>query len=225
MQAMIEASFRPVEFALGPPENVSVLCPVHKVEKCADCDVDYAGLNRLSRTLHTNTNLRCPPPPNLVNKQLTQAVTNTKEEGNALFKGGLYDKAIQRYTMAANVATQRAPWEHQALLREELATVLSNRAAAYLEAGDYIASLVDAEVVIQLRRNWSKGYFRKAKVLVKMDRKSEAKEAIQVGLAFDPDNKVCSSVRLLVCAHLNFVPGTARRTRTNRFLPRQERVQ
>ncbi|TFY64636.1 hypothetical protein EVJ58_g2498 [Rhodofomes roseus] len=115
----------------------------------------------------------------MVNKQLSQAVTNTKEEGNALFKGGLYDKAIQRYTMAANVATQRAPWEHQVLLREELATVLSNRAAAYLEAGDYIASLVDAEIVIQLRRNWSKGYFRKAKVLLKMDRMGEAREAIQ----------------------------------------------
>ncbi|KZT70787.1 TPR-like protein [Daedalea quercina L-15889] len=189
MQAVIEASFRPVNFALGPPENGSVLCGLHKLEKCEGCDVDYTGLNRLSRTLHSNSNLRCPPPPNMVNKQLSQAVVNTKEEGNALFKGGLYDKAIQRYTMAANIASQRPPWEHQILLREELATVLSNRAAAFLEIGDYISSLVDAEVVIQLRRNWSKGYFRKAKALLKMDRPKEAREAIQVGLAFDPDNK------------------------------------
>ncbi|KAH9840052.1 uncharacterized protein C8Q71DRAFT_702318 [Rhodofomes roseus] len=205
MQAMIEATFRPVEFALGP-ENVSVLCPAHKLEKCADCDVDYVGMNRLSRTLNTNTNLRCPPPPNMVNKQLSQAVTNTKEEGNALFKGGLYDKAIQRYTMAANVATQRAPWEHQVLLREELATVLSNRAAAYLEAGDYIASLVDAEIVIQLRRNWSKGYFRKAKVLLKMDRMGEAREAIQVGLAFEPENRVCPFIHVTCLRLLTSVP-------------------
>ncbi|KAI0719470.1 hypothetical protein C8Q72DRAFT_878268 [Fomitopsis betulina] len=190
MQAIIAASHRPVDFVLGPPDNNSVLCVPHKLEKCADCDVDYVGMNRLARTLHQNPNLRCPPPPQLVNKPLSQAVTNTKEEGNALFKGGLFDKALQRYTMAANIASQRAPWELNIVLRDELATVMSNRAAAFLEAGDCISSLVDAEVVIQLRRNWSKGYFRKAKALLKMNKAQEARDAIQSGLAFDPDNKV-----------------------------------
>ena len=82
MQAIIAASHRPVDFVLGPPDDNSVLCVPHKLEKCADCDVDYVGMNRLARTLHQNTNLRCPPPPQLVNKPLSQAVTNTKEEGN-----------------------------------------------------------------------------------------------------------------------------------------------
>lgn len=82
MQAIIAASHRPVDFVLGPPDNNSVLCVPHKLEKCADCDVDYVGMNRLARTLHQNPNLRCPPPPQLVNKPLSQAVTNTKEEGN-----------------------------------------------------------------------------------------------------------------------------------------------
>ena len=92
--------------------------------------------------------------------------------------------------MAANVASQRAPWEAHIVLRDELATVMSNRAAAFLEVGDCISSLVDAEIVIQLKRNWSKGYFRKAKALLKMDRTQEARDAIQSGLAYDPSNRV-----------------------------------
>lgn len=105
--------------------------------------------------------------------------------------------------MAANIASQRAPWELHVVLRDELATVMSNRAAAFLEVGDCISSLVDAEVVIQLKRNWSKGYFRKAKALLKMGRAQEAREAIQAGLAFDPENRVCTR-------HLNTIDGCSR---------------
>lgn len=189
MQALIEASFQPVDIALGPPDNSAVLCGKHSLEKCSGCDVDYVGLNRLSRLLHTNANLRCPPPPHVVNRQFSQVITNTKDEGNTLFKGGLHDKAIQRYTMAASVAIQRVPWEANQLMREDLSLVLSNRSAAYLESGDTISALVDAEVVVQLRRPWSKGHFRKARALLKLDRYEEAKEAVLVGLSFEPDNK------------------------------------
>lgn len=75
-------------------------------------------------------------------------------------------------------------------MREDLSLVLSNRSAAYLESGDTISALVDAEVVVQLRRPWSKGHFRKARALLKLDRYEEAKEAVLVGLSFEPDNKV-----------------------------------
>ncbi|CCM02584.1 uncharacterized protein FIBRA_04687 [Fibroporia radiculosa] len=189
MQALIEASFRPVDIALGPPDNCMALCGAHSLEKCPTCDVDYAPLNRTSRILQTNPALRCPPPPQIVSKQMSQAITNTKEEGNTLFKGGLHDRAIQRYSMAANIAVQRPPWEAQQVMREELSTIISNRSAAFLEAGDYIAALVDAETVIQLKRHWSKGHFRKARALLRMDKYQEAKEAIQVGLSFESGNK------------------------------------
>ncbi|KAI0917864.1 hypothetical protein AcW1_006883 [Taiwanofungus camphoratus] len=205
MQAVIEESFRPVDIALGPPENALALCGKHSLEKCPECDVDYVALNRLSRALLANPSLRCPPPPQIISQKLTQVVTTTKEEGNTLFKGGLHDKAIQRYTMAANIAVQRPSWEAQQLVREELSTVLSNRSAAFLEARDYIGALVDAETVIQLRRPWSKGHFRKARALLKLDRFQEAREAIQLGLSFEPDNKemseMLSNIDVVIKAH------------------------
>lgn len=82
MQAVIEASFVPVDVALGPPENVSAICQAHSLEKCSECDVDYSSLNRISKLLLMNPNLRCPPPPQMVTQKLTQAVTAMKEEGN-----------------------------------------------------------------------------------------------------------------------------------------------
>lgn len=75
-------------------------------------------------------------------------------------------------------------------MREELSTVLSNRSAAYLESGDLVSALTDAEAVIQLKKPWSKGHFRKAKALMALGRMTEAKEAVQYGLQFDPSNTV-----------------------------------
>ena len=94
------------------------------------------------------------------------------------------------YTMAVNVAGSRLLWEPNAIMKEELSTVLSNRSAAYVAAGDYVSALVDAELVIQLKKPWSKGHFRKAKALVELGHLEEACEAIKLGLAFEPNNTV-----------------------------------
>ena len=92
--------------------------------------------------------------------------------------------------MAANIAIQRPPWEAQQFMREELSTVISNRSAAYLESGDHVNALIDADTVISLRRNWSKGHFRKAKALRVLGRLDEAKEAVRLGLSYEPMNSV-----------------------------------
>ena len=103
---------------------------------------------------------------------------------------GRHADAISRYTMAANLAIQRPPWEANQIMREELSTIISNRSAAYLEAGDYISAIADADTVIKLRRNWSKGHFRKAKALLAFCKWEDAKDAIRLGLQFEPQNKV-----------------------------------
>ena len=113
--------------------------------------------------------------------------------------------------MAAGIAVQRAPWEAQQLMREELSTILSNRSASYYEAGDYIGSLVDAEIVIQIRRPWSKGHFRKAKALKELDKLDEAKEAIELGLSYEPGNAVSRPSCLLdSCRHSIIFTGNAK---------------
>lgn len=55
---------------------------------------------------------------------------------------------------------------------------------------DYISALADAEGVIQLKRNWSKAHFRKAKSLVGLGRPEEAADALQLGLSYEPGNAV-----------------------------------
>jgi translocation protein SEC72 len=108
-----------------------------------------------------------------------------------MFKAKKYDLALHRYTMAASIAMHRPSWESNQVMREELATVLSNRSVAFLEAGDPLSALVDAEHVIALKRQWSKGHFRKSKALIALQEYDEAWDAITVGLQFDPKNAVC----------------------------------
>jgi translocation protein SEC72 len=121
-------------------------------------------------------------------------VTSTKDEGNTLFKKGQHKPAIQRYTAAASFAIQRPPWESSQLMREELSTIMSNRSAAFCEAHDFVAALADAETVIQIRRNWSKGHFRKAKALHGLGHIAEACDAVRFGLSFEPNNQELAAV-------------------------------
>jgi len=186
--ALIEADFRPVDLSVGPPNESQALCRKHSLEKCTDCGVDLVNLNRFAKLLIANPTLMCPPPPNVVSQKLSQVITTTKEEGNVLFKMGKHRDALGRYTMAASFAVQRPPWESNTIMREELSTVISNRSAAFFEAGDYIGALVDAETVISLKRNWSKGHFRKAKALVGLLEFEDAKDALRLGLQFEPAN-------------------------------------
>lgn len=81
LQAAIEADFRPVALTIAS-DNITLLCEPHKLEKCSSCNLDYVNLNRLTKILAQNPNLKAPPPGNVISKNLSQAVNNTKEEGN-----------------------------------------------------------------------------------------------------------------------------------------------
>lgn len=78
-------------------------------------------------------------------------------------------------------------------MREEMSTAISNRSAAYFDMQDFVSALADAETVISIRRNWSKGHFRKAKALLGLGRYREAADAVRLGLSFEPNSNVCSS--------------------------------
>lgn len=78
-------------------------------------------------------------------------------------------------------------------MREELSTAISNRSAAFFDLRDFVSALADAETVITIRRNWSKGHFRKAKALLGLGRFREAAEAVRLGLDFEPNSTVRAS--------------------------------
>ena len=210
MQAIMDAQYRPVALKTSVENPHQAFCEAHGVETCATCGTDFSKLNMLARALVAQPELAIPPPPNIVHPGRSAAVTKSKEEGNvrrgcfpsafirsdtflkrqAHYKAGRHVPAIQMYTMSLNIAATRPPWEASMISREELATVLSNRSAAFAAMGDFVSALVDADAVIQLKRPWSKGHFRKGKALIGLGKLDEAREAVALGLRFEPDSAV-----------------------------------
>lgn len=108
-------------------------------------------------------------------------------------------EAIKLFTLAVDMAASRPLWEMAALARDELAVCLCNRSAAFAAVGDWVDSYVDADAVVQLKRPWLKGHYRKGVALREMGRGEEAREALRVGLQFDPESPVskmrCDAMR------------------------------
>lgn len=169
-------------------DGEKIFCKAHSTEKCGDCGVDWTAHNALAATLKQVKEL---PPPNQPNPVRNAQVNRLKEEGNKYFKANNYQEAIRFYTMAVDLSSSRPLWEPLAFqyVREEQSTILSNRSAAHLALDNYVDALVDAEMVTRLKREWSKGWFRKGKALYGMGRANEAAEAFQTGLRFDHDSE------------------------------------
>ena len=94
-----------------------------------------------------------------------------KAQGNGAFKAGLFGEAVLCYSsalaavadeLAAAAATTAAAGSEPRSLR---ATILSNRSAALLAAGQPELALADAEAAIAARPSWPKAYFRAAAAL------------------------------------------------------------
>ncbi|BGP17343.1 hypothetical protein JCM10213_007557 [Rhodosporidiobolus nylandii] len=149
---------------------------------------DLDKINAFARILLTASNpaVVFPPPPQPVPNPRSQKVAQAKEAGNAAFKAQNWQDAIKLYSISAELAGSRPVFEANVYARDELALALCNRSAAYLGAGEHVNALVDADAVIQLKRPWIKGHFRRGKALAGMGRLDEAREAFLLGLQFDP---------------------------------------
>ncbi|KDN53238.1 TPR-like protein [Tilletiaria anomala UBC 951] len=176
--ALSDATFKQVPLCIDPNTDI-LMSPTH----------DMTLLNALSRSLKAlPPQIAFPPPPNVVLPQRSMAVNKAREDGNAAFKKKDMVEAIKMYTLAVDVAASRPLWESNQIAREELAAVLANRSAALAAVEDWIGALCDADAVINLKKPWAKGYFRKGKALAGLGRFKEAKEAYEMGMQFDPDN-------------------------------------
>ncbi|WVR04417.1 hypothetical protein IAU60_001419 [Kwoniella sp. DSM 27419] len=175
----------------APPQTgLVVVCPQHKNSACAECGVDFNGLNYMHQFLRTAPAEAIPPPPNVQPPpQRAEAIKAMKEQGNTAFKAQNFAVAIQQYSKSADMALSRPPWELAALSRDETAIALCNRSAAFAFVNAWANALSDAEAVVILKRPWTKGHFRKARALVGLERLEEARQALIDGMQYEPNDK------------------------------------
>ncbi|KAK4049134.1 hypothetical protein OIV83_004348 [Microbotryomycetes sp. JL201] len=149
---------------------------------------DLKGLNELARVLlsASNPDVVFPPVPRPQPNERSTRINAAKEQGNKAFRQGHFQDAIKLYTLSCDLAASRPVFEASVYAQDELALSLSNRSAAYAGAGEWINALVDADAVIEIKKTWIKGYFRKGKALIGLGRLEEAREAYLLGLQFDP---------------------------------------
>ena len=96
--------------------------------------------------------------------------------------------------MALDMAASRPPWEPAAMASDEMSVLLSNRSAAFMGAELYAEAYADAHACIELKKAWTKGYFRKAKACIKLGKYKEAKDVLETGLTYEPRSEELKTV-------------------------------
>ncbi|KAJ3363566.1 hypothetical protein GGF32_003938 [Allomyces javanicus] len=107
------------------------------------------------------------------------------------------DDAALAPTTSWPTATVPSAWldaAPPAVLRE-LAHVFSNRSAAALRIGEYLAALDDADRAVQLHPHWAKAQFRRADALLAMERYGAARAALDRMAHLDPTTSRTAGVQ------------------------------
>lgn len=99
-----------------------------------------------------------------------------KQEGNRLYRSGEFKNAIVWYTKALAYQSKNE-------------VVLSNRAMCYLKTNEYAKAEQDCTLAIRSNENHVKSYFRLALALNALGRHVEGLDALQRGLALEPQNR------------------------------------
>jgi translocation protein SEC72 len=172
----------------------SVQCLHHSLPTCTKCNLDFTPLNTLYKSFNSLTTDAPPPPQQKPHPARSAQIAKMKESGNNAFKVNKYADALRFYSLALEMALSRPPWEPAALCRDETVILLCNRSAAHFAMENYPESLADAEAVVELKKPWAKGHYRKCKALQAMGRLEEAQKAIELGLMYDPNDNECNIV-------------------------------
>ena len=175
-------------------EKATVVCSHHSLLVCSQCNLDFTALNQTYKVFgHLPTDLKCPPPPTK-QPHIARAtqIAKLRDSGNQSLKLNKFDDAIRYYGLAIEMSLARPPWELAAICRDEVVVCLVNRSMVRLQMGDFPEAFADAETIVQLKKNWVKGYVRKAQALQGMGRLEEAKMAIDLGLMYDQNDNECN---------------------------------
>jgi hypothetical protein len=99
-----------------------------------------------------------------------------KHAGNKAFTAGKFDQALALYTEALGLA----PDNH---------ILYSNRAATYQQLKELEKALMDAEKCIELKKEFTKGHFRRGLILLDLGRKEEAVKSLVEAHDLEPKDE------------------------------------
>ncbi|XP_043276851.1 protein TOM71-like [Venturia canescens] len=102
-------------------------------------------------------------------------VQNLKEKGNACVRQQKFEEAMFHYTHAIKMDPQNF-------------SLYSNRSYVFLKMQQYHFALEDAVMTIQLKPDWTKGYYRKAEVEFHTFRFSDALHSYRKALSLQPND-------------------------------------
>ncbi|KAK4698598.1 hypothetical protein P7C70_g7674, partial [Phenoliferia sp. Uapishka_3] len=116
----------------------------------------YQG-NHPQAILHAQQALRTDPDYVLARNLLRKVklLDSTKDAGNEAFKASKFSEAIEKYTECIEIDDENESFK---------ATVLSNRATAYLKAKDYLKAIADCDECLRLNSQYFKALRTRARV-------------------------------------------------------------
>ncbi|GIY72086.1 protein unc-45 homolog B [Caerostris darwini] len=108
-----------------------------------------------------------------------------KNEGNTLFSAGNYREAIKLYSQALKQCTENST---------ESATLLKNRAAAYLKLGEYHKVVKDTSAALEIIPADVKALFRRCQAYEKLEKYSDAFKDARAVNHLDPKNSAITPI-------------------------------
>merc|ERR1719409_2539049 len=113
-----------------------------------------------------------------------------KAAGNAAFKAGNFDEAIEHF----GKAIEADPTNH---------VLYSNRSGAHAAKGSFTDALLDANKCIDLKSDWAKGHSRRGAAYFGLKNWIQAQASYEKGLELDPASAVMKSELEQVKLHRN----------------------
>ncbi|KAI9690645.1 MAG: hypothetical protein M1820_009952 [Bogoriella megaspora] len=183
----VEDTFTQLPIQIDPQTKAISTPSINSSETATEID-HINALNRAIVGLSTPNSI--PPPPVPVDPKRGAAIGKLRESGNAALKKGQNAEAIRLYTYAIDASLSRPGWEPAGLIREEASALYSNRAQAHMGMQAWPEGSIDAECSLELKGMGNvKGWWRKGRCLMEMGRPEEARDYVQQGLEFDPNER------------------------------------
>lgn len=109
--------------------------------------------------------------------------SNFKSQGDDCFRVGQFSEAVYWYTKSIS---DDLPNINDKSVE---AAIYSNRSAAYEAYGQPQTALNDALKVIEIRPDWTKGYYRAFRAQISLGQIDDAKQSLATVIALSPDDK------------------------------------